>query len=181
MPFAIRTSLSDYLALPENTRITELLDGSIRMTPPPTDRHQQTLGAFYSYLRIQRPDGVLRFAPTGIQLDEENFVAPDLFWIRPDSPDCVLKPDQTYWRGIPDLIVAVMSPATALSDKRDKQRLYDRCGLGEYWLVAPEGRYVEVYQRQHERLSHQGVFSIDDQFHSVALDIDIDVQAAFHA
>lgn len=49
------------------------------------------------------------------------------------------------FRGIPDLIVEVLSPATARKDRREKKALYERFGLKEYILVDPDGQYVERF------------------------------------
>lgn len=46
---------------------------------------------------------------------------------------------------MPDLIIEVLSPATALKDKREKKALYERYGVREYIIVDPIGLYVERY------------------------------------
>ncbi|MDW8367883.1 MAG: Uma2 family endonuclease, partial [Abditibacteriales bacterium] len=53
--------------------------------------------------------------------------------------------------GVPDLVVEVISPRTEHSsgtektDRKDKFKEYEQAGVGEYWLVDPQQRAIEVY------------------------------------
>jgi Uma2 family endonuclease len=47
--------------------------------------------------------------------------------------------------GAPDLIVEVLSPSTALKDRNEKYKLYQRFEVKEYWVVDPLYRAIEVY------------------------------------
>lgn len=46
----------------------------------------------------------------------------------------------------PDLVVEVLSPSTASHDHARKRRVYERAGVGEYWLVHPVDRMVTIYR-----------------------------------
>ncbi len=52
---------------------------------------------------------------------------------------------ETGIEGAPDLVVEVLSPATAYYDLRTKFRAYEKSGVKEYWIVDPERKSVEVY------------------------------------
>ena len=48
-------------------------------------------------------------------------------------------------RGIPDLLIEIVSPSRPEVDVRDKRAVYARCGVPWYWLVAPtERRLTEL-------------------------------------
>ncbi len=69
------------------------------------------------------------------------------------QPDVLLvcdptKLDRRGVRGAPDLVVEVLSPATASHDHQRKRRSYERAGASEYWLVHPVDRMVTIYRLQ---------------------------------
>ncbi len=49
------------------------------------------------------------------------------------------------YSGTPKFIVETLSPTTALRDRADKKDLYEKAGVGEYWIVSPKGKSVEIY------------------------------------
>ena len=48
-------------------------------------------------------------------------------------------------RGVPDLIVEILSPSTARKDTREKFLLYERKGVREYWIADPVAATVTVF------------------------------------
>jgi Uma2 family endonuclease len=48
--------------------------------------------------------------------------------------------------GVPDWINEVLSPTGAGQDQVRKLALYERHGVGEYWLAHPGGRVVTLYR-----------------------------------
>ncbi|WP_279233425.1 Uma2 family endonuclease [Desulfofundulus thermobenzoicus] len=59
--------------------------------------------------------------------------------------------------GAPDLVVEILSPATAYYDLRKKFKVYERCGVKEYWIVDPEEKSVQVF------LLKEGRFVLDQE------------------
>jgi Uma2 family endonuclease len=47
--------------------------------------------------------------------------------------------------GAPDLVIEVLSPATAQLDKRQKRIVYARAGVQELWLVDPLLLQIQRY------------------------------------
>ena len=45
----------------------------------------------------------------------------------------------------PNLIVEALSSSTALKDRNEKYKLYQRFEVKEYWVVDPLHRTIEVY------------------------------------
>ncbi len=60
-------------------------------------------------------------------------------------------------RGVPDLVVEILSPSTAGRDRTIKLELYERQGVPEYWIVDPDEGVVDVWrfgeEPSHERFS----------------------------
>lgn len=52
-----------------------------------------------------------------------------------------------YVTGAPDIVVEIGSPGTRKCDETIKRRLYDRGGVGEYWVVDPDTDVIRVYRR----------------------------------
>lgn len=79
----------------------------------------------------------------------------------PDAADCVIRPDvfivcdrsrlrPRYVRGAPEVVVEVLSPATARRDQVQKLALYEAAGVAEYWLVHPQDRVLTIYSQLRE-------------------------------
>jgi Uma2 family endonuclease len=49
-------------------------------------------------------------------------------------------------RGAPDLVVEILSPSTAVKDKRQKLRLYEVAGVPQYLVIDPANFLAECYQ-----------------------------------
>jgi len=159
-----RITAAEYVLLPETTSPQELIDGEIIELPTPKDDHQKLLGLIYQLLVKLIPGGELRFAPMDVHLDNLNVVQPDIFWVSGPESLCKLGEDG-WWHGAPDLVIEVLSPSTALRDKREKFQLYQKHGVREYWMVDPSAKYVEVWEFPNQK----GIFSAEESFESTVL------------
>jgi Uma2 family endonuclease len=124
----------------------ERIDGIVYdMTPPPSSQHQAIVGnlygELYTYLKGKKCKAFP--APFGVWLDDENniYVEPDITVVCDQS-----KIHEKGCIGAPDLVVEVLSPSTALKDKRVKLRRYRLSGVREYWIVDQLNQIVEVYK-----------------------------------
>jgi len=50
----------------------------------------------------------------------------------------------TLIRGVPDLVIEILSPSTANRDRTYKRTLYERHGVKEYWMVDTDARNITV-------------------------------------
>ena len=69
-----------------------------------------------------------------------------------------IKPDGVY--GAPDLVVEILSPSTGSFDKGRKKRVYESCGVPEYWIVSPEAQSVDVYWLENGRYELEGSYAV---------------------
>src|ERR1043166_5685074 len=139
------------LALPDDGKRYELLDGELLGSPSPTCIHQRAVLALYQrvhpYVREHRI-GVTYLAPADLDFQSAQLLQPDLF-VTPLQGG--REPLQWSEAGIPLLIAEVLSPSTALNDRNRKRRGYQRSGVGEYWIVDTDARLIEPWLPGDER------------------------------
>ncbi|HAZ31419.1 MAG TPA: hypothetical protein DCY61_01760 [Dehalococcoidia bacterium] len=139
----IKFTYGDYLQLPEDKRY-ELIEGEFFMVPSPNTSHQGALQNIFraldTYVR-NRGLGKVYLAPLDVVLSEENVLQPDILFVSRERLDIIT---ERNIQGAPDLVVEILSPATAQRDKELKQKLYARYGVREYWLADPSARTIEV-------------------------------------
>jgi Uma2 family endonuclease len=71
-----------------------------------------------------------------------NPVEPDILFIRSGNEPSA---DAKYFRGVPALVVEVLSPGTSHVDRGVKLNAYEKAAVEEYWLVDPRSRSITVY------------------------------------
>lgn len=171
-----RLTASEYQNQPENDRREELLGGEIVVSPSPVEAHQLICICMTLFLGKRLGPQHLRYE-MDIYLTDVDVPRPDIFWIRPDSTDCILI--DGYWRGTPDLIIEVLSPSTAKVDRGYKFDLYERCGVREYWIVDPQAQFLEVYNLDSGRYQRAGLFEAGQMFNSVVLGFEVKLAELF--
>lgn len=128
--------------LPEGT-LCELIDGEVYMTPSPNLRHQVLVRRLsQAFLAGIRDRSEILFAPIDVVLAPDTTVQPDLVLVLESNRSML----QDVVRGVPDLVVEVLSPSTARRDRGLKMEAYARHGAGECWMVSDEAQTVEVYR-----------------------------------
>jgi Uma2 family endonuclease len=134
---------TDYFALPDTNQFIELSEGELVMPPHPTDTHQRIVGDLYVMLRNFEHHrlGTVRLAPLPVRLWPGKIREPDILFVSKEHTDRM--GEQFY--GPPDLVVEVLSSGTRRTDRLEKPVEYARAGVGEYWIVDPEGQTVEVF------------------------------------
>ncbi|SMP73894.1 Endonuclease, Uma2 family (restriction endonuclease fold) [Desulfonatronum zhilinae] len=133
----------DYLTWPDQERWEIIHGEAFAMTPAPSTRHQTLVGNFFfeikkSLLAGKSPCAVFT-APTDVVLDERTVVQPDLFIVC-DKAKVTPKSIQ----GAPDLVIEIVSKATAFKDTVIKKQLYEEFGVTEYllFLALPQNLWV---------------------------------------
>lgn len=178
-------SWADYLSWPEGER-WELIEGEAwAMSPAPSRTHQVISGEIFAQLHDFLRNKACRvfIAPFDVKLsaaDEDD--APTV--VQPDVVLCCDK-EKISERGItgpPDLVVEVVSPASGIMDRKLKYGLYEKAGVGEYWLVEPVTKVLEIYRREEggAQFKRIGAFSSGDTPGVAALPgFELDCEAVF--
>lgn len=139
----VKFTYEDYLQLPEDKRY-ELMEGEFYMVPSPTWAHQTISKKLFRILDDFITDhglGEIRYAPLDVVLSEVDVVQPDVLFVSKERSRII---SEKNIQGSPDLVVEILSPATAEKDKGLKRKLYAKYGVNEYWLVDPDKKSIEV-------------------------------------
>jgi Uma2 family endonuclease len=150
-PVAERSlSFEDYLRFPEDGNRHELIGGQHCVTPAPGTRHQRISGRLFGLLYVflrQQPLGEIFSAPYDVVLSPTDITQPDLLFIS-TARSSILGEQRV--QGAPDLVVEIVSESSRRTDEVFKRNLYERAGVGEYWLLDPEIETVKIYRRTAE-------------------------------
>ena len=142
----VRFLAEDIWEAPDDGKIYEVIDGDLYVTPAPSWRHQRGLNRLnrrvFNHV-IEHDLGEVVTAPTGVVLDDENGVQPDLLYISRGRLHII---SERGVEGAPDLIVEVLSPRTAARDRGIKRRRYAAAGVRYYWIVDPANQTLEEYR-----------------------------------
>ncbi len=132
----------DYWQLPEGEPV-ELLRGRMIVSPSPSLLHQFVVGLLYERLVsiAERSHAFAMVAPMDTVLSDDTIPQPDVIYVRKENR-AILK-DRV--RGVPDLVIEVLSPSTSRRDRLEKFDLYAKHGIAEYWLVDTEARTIEFF------------------------------------
>ncbi|MEN9405977.1 MAG: hypothetical protein RLZ12_261 [Bacillota bacterium] len=82
--------------------------------------------------------------------------------------------------GVPDLVVEVLSPATAKKDRNEKFKLYEQVGIREYWIIDPTHETIEVFLLVDNAFKQTNIYSKSDTFNvGIFPDLAIDLKKIF--
>ena len=143
---AARAALTyaDSAAIPEDGRRYEFRDGELSVVPSPGTKHQAILRDLLGILNehVKRGGlGMIFPAPTDCILGDTTVLQPDLVFV-----DAARRARVTE-RGIegaPSLVVEILAPSTAGTDRTVKASLYARHGVPWYSTVDPEAQTIEA-------------------------------------
>ena len=144
----VKLTYEDFVLFPEDGKRHELIAGEHFVTPAPNMKHQAiaiNLSAMiWTYLQ-RHPIGRVFGNPLDIVLSEFDVVEPDVLYLSNERAAAVSTPK--HLRGAPELVVEIGSKSTRKRDETIKRRLYERCGVAEYWVIDPGLDVIKVYRR----------------------------------
>lgn len=125
----------------------ELIDGVVYNLASPSFRHQHIIhevhGVFYNWFKGKK------CVPLPSPFDVTFFKAEDNICVV--QPDIIVLCDKENidkkdkYKGIPTLVIEVLSPSTRSKDMLKKLDLYKQCGVREYWIIDPQNVQILVY------------------------------------
>ena len=144
----------DYLSWGDEFR-SEIIDGMVYLMAGASIWHQNMIVELIHQLKLFFKDRTC--TPFVAPVDVRLFPQDDLCDTTVVQPDILVVCDKTkihpkYIRGVPDLIIEIMSNSSEGYDRITKKKLYERAGVREYWIVAEnqiyryhlqDGKYIE--------------------------------------
>jgi Uma2 family endonuclease len=168
MVISTKYTHSDLLAIPDDGKRREVLDGELLVSPSPKLFHQRIikrlLAAFVRYLE-RHPIGEVFLSPLDIIFSELDVLEPDLIFVLNEHRHIL----QDWIRGVPDLVMEVLSPGSVSMDRGPKLKAYARFGVPEYWIVDPDAFAVEAYRQSPAGYELIATFVEDDSVTSPLL------------
>jgi Uma2 family endonuclease len=138
-----RHTVQDLLAIPEQQRFHEVIDGELVRKAMPSAKHGVAQVSTSQLLRPfnRRPGG--KSGPGGwwfaseteIQLAPDQVYRPDVCgWRREHLPEL---PTEAPVKARPDWVCEILSPSNAGNDTVKKLRIYHRYQIPYYWIIDP--------------------------------------------
>jgi len=143
-----KLTYDDYVLMPDDGRRHEIIDGEHYVTLSPVTKHQ-LVSRNLEYLLIDflrgHPLGEIFDAPYDVVFSETDVVQPDIVYVSNDRKGIITEKNI---RGVPDLVVEILSESTRKTDEITKRKLYERFGVVEYWIADPVLDTIKVYRRR---------------------------------
>lgn len=138
-------SYEAYLALPDESRIIEWVEGEAIFYLPASAPHQKIvilLVSLMNYYVNKLRLGLIMAAPFEVKLWPGGpSREPDVLFI---GQDRLANLSQQRYAGGPNLVIEIISPASVTSDRVDKFREYERAGVNEYWIIDPRSHQQQA-------------------------------------
>ncbi len=133
-----RMSYDEWWALPEKPK-AEWVDGEVVIVnvPPNLDHSDSTFG-LWTALRRAMPE-VKVYADVDLRLPRNRVRRPDLMVLP-------ARPSELPVTETPLLVVEILSPGTHAVDTLEKAPEYAQAGIGQFWIVDPEARTLDIYR-----------------------------------
>lgn len=149
---------ADFERLPDEGR-WEVVEGRAILMPPPEIEHQKTcvrLNRLF-FAKLQ-PSGGCAVSAVTVFIPRAPKSLGDIQARVPDVVVARREPQRYFEAGQPpDRVIEVLSTPRRNVERSEKVDDYARAGIGEYWIVDPFRRAVEVY-----RLNASGEYASPD-------------------
>ncbi|HQX48903.1 MAG TPA: Uma2 family endonuclease [Planctomycetaceae bacterium] len=148
-----KLTYDEYVLFPDDGKRHEIINGRHYMNAAPNPRHQAVSRhiQFQLYEQIElKKLGEVIDSPIDLQLSLWDVVQPDIVVVLAANRIITT----TKIKGVPDLVIEILSPSNRKHDLELKKQLYEQSGVPEYWIVDPENQTVSRY-----RLDEGGTFA----------------------
>jgi Uma2 family endonuclease len=137
-----RTAVDVFKLLPQGVHC-QVIDNTIYMSPSPIFEHQNIIlkiAAQIHTLVTENSLGVCIVSPIDVYLNADNVFQPDIVYLSKKNISLIKKDGKIH--GTPDMVIEVLSPGNENDDKIKKRKVYELCGVKEYFIVDPKSKEV---------------------------------------
>ncbi len=141
-----KLTIENWELIPDDRNVHEIIEGEHYITSPPLIIHQKisrNIEFIFTLFFRKKPVGEILYSPVGVVFSEINVVEPDLLYISKENSHIIKK---DYIRGVPNLIIEILSPNNRQHDLIMKKHLYEKFGVKEYWIIDPDDESVMIYK-----------------------------------
>lgn len=170
-------TLADWESLePHEGRRIELVNGRFRVNAAPAVPHQRIADRLQTLLDdAVAPAGLEAYSAIGVRVGQSGYI--------PDLTICVPSEGTSTSSDDVEMVVEVLSPSTANSDRLEKPAAYAAAGIPVYWIVeAPKGGtpVVRCYVLSGDTYAEAGVASSGNPAElavtrDISVKVDVDV------
>lgn len=162
-PQRTKYTYEEFLEITKDVDRAEFIDGEIIMQATPTAQHQSIVLNIASEFRSFFLGKECRpyIAPFDIIFEDRH---EEIRRVQPDiSIICGHNLiNENQFKGVPRLIVEVVSPSNASEDYVKKLNLYMRFGVEEYWIVSPKNRTIQIFNLENEVYGEPKIYFEND-------------------
>ncbi len=139
-----KTTMQLFELLPEGL-LCQVIENTIYISPAPFFEHQlvaQTLSSeIFNYVK-ENDLGICIQSPIDVYLNEDNAFQPDIIFISKGNLNII---KQGKVKGVPDIVIEVVSAGSKKMDTITKKEIYEKCKVKEYFIVDPGSKKVITY------------------------------------
>ncbi len=153
---------ADWERLPDDGNRYEVIEGYLYITTAPSNFHQWIVQQLIELVGIPAKQQGLGFgfaAPIGVLMPGAEPVQPDYVVVLQNNVHII---HGGRIRGVPDLIVEVLSPGSVAYDQGVKLKAYERAQVPEYAVIDPAARTLTHYRLSEGEYDEPQVFAEDD-------------------
>lgn len=145
-------TVENLLAIPEDERFHEVIDGELVRKAMPSLRHgtaqaelaAEIAGAYGLRPRGRGPGGWIFATEVEIRFEPHQVYRPDVAgWRRERLPQL---PEESPITLRPDWVCEILSPSNKQNDLFKKLRTYQRSQVPHYWILDPEAEGLAIYR-----------------------------------
>jgi Uma2 family endonuclease len=166
----LRMSFDEYIEWMDEDTHAEWVNGEVVFMSPVSDQHATVCFRLARWLEdfIEAHDLGQIYLDPFVMKSAAHLPArqPDILFVRKDHLNRI---SRSGLSGPADLVIEIISPESRVRDREAKFLEYQQSGVGEYWIIDPEQRVADFYQRSETGLYEAVSPNLDGKYECRAI------------